>query len=307
MEMVTRMALGLWGSDDGDGHEGGVMGGSFCEEVHPVLPNRSNTIHERTLGKIKLYTRFFDFANFRLPLSTFLVDILRYFCINISQLSVIGAAKFACPARFPWHTAKNVTRDLAPVADDFNAQDYDTLVAHPSPLWKFLEELLCLVGLSRHYTLDEETYPSFVEKDGEDMDIFAFIRTTDPTKSELDASVDKLFDEGGSGTQVEQGDSTGAKTSREKKNIVSDDGGPLHPPKRLREDHGTPNGASVGRKSRSAVQRLFARAVHNAEVRGEPLPTLPFVTSSVSAMPEREDEGHTDSVTGLNLRTISAS
>ncbi|GJW34272.1 hypothetical protein Tco_0054304, partial [Tanacetum coccineum] len=91
-----------------------------------------------------------------------------------------------------------------------------------------------------------------------------------------------------------------------RKTIVFDADGPSHPPKRLREDHGTPSGASVGGKSRSAVQRLFAGAVQNAEVRGETLPTLPFVTSSISATPEREDEGHTDSITGLNLRTISA-
>ncbi|GJV49626.1 hypothetical protein Tco_1439838 [Tanacetum coccineum] len=370
----------------------------FCEkfhipkEVHPILPNRGNTIHERPVGKIRLYTRFFDFANFRLPLSTFLVDILRYFRINISQLSVIGAAKvshfeilcrvhgivptvglfhcfyvnskknewmsfikrtdkspvcytkpldslknwndhffwvdeFACPARFLWHTAKNVTRDPTPVADDFNAQDYATLVAHPSSFWKFPEEFLCLVGLSRHYTLDEETYPSFVDKDGEDMDIFAFIRTTDPTKvkvaererredeprllettvgrtvpllpvapdrgeSELDVSVDKLFDDGGSGTQVEQGDSAGGGDGQDTviqpvtatTNIVAEDVIPLEP----------------------RCLRLFAGAVQNAEVRGEPLLTLPFVTSSVSATPEHEDEGHTDSVTGLNLRTINA-
>ncbi|GKE58349.1 hypothetical protein Tco_1497534, partial [Tanacetum coccineum] len=25
VELVTRMAAGVWGSDDGDGHEGGVM------------------------------------------------------------------------------------------------------------------------------------------------------------------------------------------------------------------------------------------------------------------------------------------
>ncbi|GKE80663.1 hypothetical protein Tco_1550663, partial [Tanacetum coccineum] len=171
---------------------------------------------------------------------------------------------------------------------------------------------------------------------------FAFIRTMDPTKvkvaererredeprlldttvgrtvplvpivpdrgeSELDAGVDKLFDEGGSGTQVEQGDSAGEpKRQKKRKTIVSDATGPSHPPKRLREDHRTPSGASIGGKSRSAFQRLFAGAVQNAEVRGEPLPTLPFITSSVSATPERVDEGHTDSVTGLNLRTISA-
>ncbi|GJU68922.1 hypothetical protein Tco_1255181 [Tanacetum coccineum] len=154
----------------------------FCEKfhipevVHPVLPDRDSTMHERPARKIGLYTRFFDFANFRLPLSTFLVDILRYFRINISQLSVIGAAKndhffwvdeFACPARFLWHTAKNVTRDPALKATDFSAQDYAILVDHPSPFWNFPEEFLCLVGLSRHYTLDEEAYPSFMDRDGE--------------------------------------------------------------------------------------------------------------------------------------------
>ncbi|GJY81884.1 hypothetical protein Tco_0494635 [Tanacetum coccineum] len=251
------------------------------KEVHPILPNHDDTMHERPAEKISLYTRFFDFANFRLPLSTFLVDVLRHFRINISQLSVIGAAKvshfeilcrvygivptvrlfwcfyinskksgwlsfneFACPARFPWHTAKNVTKDPAPVAGDFNAQDYATLVAHPSPFRKFPEEFLCLVGPSRYYTLDEGTYPWFLDRDEEEMDLFAFIQTANPTKvkvvkrernedeplllqttvsrtvplllvapdraeSELEASVDKLFDEGGSGNQTNQGNSMG--------------------------------------------------------------------------------------------------
>ncbi|GKG62415.1 hypothetical protein Tco_0634188, partial [Tanacetum coccineum] len=80
---------------------------------------------------------------------------------------------------------------------------------------------------------------------------------------------------------------------------VPDAGGPSHPSKKLREDHGTPSGASVGGKSRSGVQRFLARAIQNDEVRGEPIPTLPFVTSSVSATLEREDEVHTDSATGL--------
>nr|GEW03017.1 hypothetical protein [Tanacetum cinerariifolium] len=276
--------------------------------------------------------------------------------------------EFACPAHFLWHTAKKLTRNPALIAADFNAQDYATLVAHPSPFWKFLEEFLCLVGLSRHYTLDEETYPLFFDKDRENIDIFAFIHTPDPTKvklveqerkddeprllettvsrtvpllpvapdrdeSELDASVDKLFDEGGSGTQMEQGDSAGGeggqginvqpvtkttdtvaedvirlqpRRQKKRKATVADDGGPSHPLKKLRGDHGTPSGSSVGGKSRSAVQRLFVGAVQNAEVRGELIPTLPFVTSFVSATPEHDGGDHTDSVTGPNLRTISA-
>nr|GEV77468.1 hypothetical protein [Tanacetum cinerariifolium] len=135
-----------------------------------------------------------------------------------------------------------------------------------------------------------------MDRDGEDMDIFAFIHNADPTnvkvvkreqqedepwllettigrtvpllpvapdngESELEASVDKLFDEGGSGTQAKQGE---PPVSKEKKNRCC--------------------------WCRSAVQRLLAGAMHNAEVRGEPIHTLPFVTSSVSATPEREGE-----------------
>ncbi|GJU67626.1 hypothetical protein Tco_1253885, partial [Tanacetum coccineum] len=128
--------------------------GIFCEkfhipeEVHPVLPDRDSTMHERPAEKIGLYTRFFDFANFRLPLSTFLVDILR---------------------------------DPASKATDFSAQDYSILIDHLSPFWKFPEEFLCLVGLSRHYTLDEETYPSFVDRDGEGECLLLCIWTSGPT------------------------------------------------------------------------------------------------------------------------------
>ncbi|GJV40473.1 hypothetical protein Tco_1418913 [Tanacetum coccineum] len=118
---------------------------------------------------------------------------------------------FVCPSSFRWHIAKNVTKDPAPVAAGFNAEEYATLVAHPSPFWKFPEEFLCLVGLSHHYTLDEGTYPLFLDKNGEggclllfvcciylflryvivfltvclfdaEMDLFAFIHAPDPTK-----------------------------------------------------------------------------------------------------------------------------
>ncbi|GJX44406.1 hypothetical protein Tco_0261082 [Tanacetum coccineum] len=319
---------------------------AFCEkfhipeEVHPVLPNQGDTIHERPAEKIGLYTRFFDFANFRLLLSTFLVNILRHFRINISQLSVIGAAKvshfeilchvygitptvglFRC---FYVNAKKNGWISFSKRSDK-------------SPLAiSFLTVLpfLCFA----------------------DMDIFAFIHTPDPTKvkvvereriedeprllettvgrtvpllpvapdraeSELEASVDKLFDEGGSGNQAEQGYFAGGgggvniqpivettdivveamapvqpKCQRKRKTMAVDAGEPSHPPKKLREDHGTPSGASVGGKSWSAIQRLLAGAVLNAEVKGEAVPTLPFVTSSVSATPEREGGDHTDSV-----------
>ncbi|GJV01529.1 hypothetical protein Tco_1335098 [Tanacetum coccineum] len=128
-------------------------------------------------------------------------------------------------------------------------------------------------------------------------------------KSELDASVDRLFDKGGSGNLAEQGDSASGGHVvgiLKRKTIVSDAGGPSHPPKKLREDHETLIGPSVAGKSISALQRLLARAVLNPEVGIVALPTLPFITSSVSVTPERESEDQTDSMARANLRTITA-
>ncbi|GKA49697.1 hypothetical protein Tco_0742770, partial [Tanacetum coccineum] len=139
-------------------------------------------------------------------------------------------------------------------------------------------------------------------------------------ESELEYSMDKLFGEVGSGDQVEQGDSASGgqgvgiqfvskaakvvvegvaplqpRCPKKQKTATVDAGEPSHPAKQLRDDHG---------KLRLVVQRLLARFVQNVEVRGEIVPTLPFVTSSVSATPEREDETYTNSVARTNLQTL---
>nr|GEX86979.1 transposase (putative), gypsy type [Tanacetum cinerariifolium] len=128
----------------------------------------------------------------------------------------------------------------------------------------------------------------------------------DRAESELDASVERLFDEGGSGNQTKQGDSTGGgkdadiqpvieaadtvvegmapvqpKCQGKTKSMIVDAGGASHPPKKLREDHGAPSGAS-------------------------PCLLLPFLTTSISFAPERESGDHTDSAVGPNLCAIGA-
>ncbi|GKD53041.1 hypothetical protein Tco_1286428, partial [Tanacetum coccineum] len=62
------------------------------EEVHPQLPGPDNTMHERPSGKVGMYTRFFDYANYRIPFSNFFVSVLVYFRIPFSQLFVFGSA-----------------------------------------------------------------------------------------------------------------------------------------------------------------------------------------------------------------------
>nr|GEW16734.1 hypothetical protein [Tanacetum cinerariifolium] len=139
--------------------------------------------------------------------------------------------------------------------------------------------------------------------------------------SELEASVDKLFNEGVGGdgkgvdiqpvimttnTIVEDVAPLQPRRQRKRKTVVVDASGPSHPSKKLKEDCRALGGAFAAGKSRSVVQSLFTDAVLNAEARGEPILTLPFVTSSVSATPEREEKSPADFITGLNLRTIGA-
>ncbi|GJQ98454.1 hypothetical protein Tco_0009593 [Tanacetum coccineum] len=245
---------------------------------------------------------------------------------------------FACPASFLWHTSKSVSKDPFPKPSEFNANHYATFVAYPAPFHKYPEPLLCLVGMSRNYTLDENTYPEFLRDNDEEMDLLSFIRTVDPTKvrigerqrtegepkllditvgrvvpllpvarsrteGELEASMDKLFDE--EDTVAEDVAPLQPRRQNMRKTVVVSAGEPSHPTKKLREDHGTPSVTSVVGKSMSVVQRLLVGAVRNTEVRGDPIPTLPFVTSSMSATPKREGGRHTDSLAGANLQTVS--
>nr|GEV10314.1 hypothetical protein [Tanacetum cinerariifolium] len=193
---------------------------------------------------------------------------------------------FACPPLFSWNTGKSVSRDVIPKSSKFSAEHYATLVAYLALFHKYSKPFLCLVGLSQ-------------------MDLLSFIQTVDPTKvrigerlrdedepnilettvecvvllllaaparslSELEASVDKLFDEG------------------------------------KWDDHRALGGPTIGGKSQSSIKRLFAGAVKNAEVRGGVMPTLPFVTSFVSTTPEREGEDYIELLAGANLNTIGA-
>ncbi|GJV91253.1 hypothetical protein Tco_1539066 [Tanacetum coccineum] len=148
---------------------------SIPKDVHPQLPSPNQTIHEMPTGKIGVYTRFFEYANFRLPLSTFLVNVLRHYCINLSQLLVIAAAK----------------------------------VSHL--------EILChvhsiepTVGLFHYPTKVKVVERERVEGEAKLVNFtighVVPLLSVAPTRaeSELEASVEKLFDEGGS---TEQGDS----------------------------------------------------------------------------------------------------
>nr|GEY73820.1 hypothetical protein [Tanacetum cinerariifolium] len=80
------------------------------------------------------------------------------------------------------YTSKGVPKDHFPKSSEFNTKHFATLVALSAPFHKYLEPFLCLVGISRYYTLGEDAYPEFLGDNDEGMDLLAFIRTVDPTK-----------------------------------------------------------------------------------------------------------------------------
>ncbi|GKA98906.1 hypothetical protein Tco_0826843 [Tanacetum coccineum] len=363
------------------------------EEVHPQLPSSDATMHERPTGKVGMYTRFFDYANYRIPFSNFFVSVLTHFRIPFSQLSVFGSAKvshfeilcrvcninpsvglfryfymhnykngwfgftkrpnvracysknldsmknwndyffwvdeFVVPAnaRFGWFSGINIVKDRAPTISEYNVDHASTLIAQASPFLRFPEEFLCWVGISQ-------------------MDLNAFIRTADPRKvrvverartenekpivtvakhrtvtllptsvprpsGELSASNEREFveDAGGSGGGDQEVAFVGGHCNVEPIVPTTDNITPAasHPPKRLRVDYGTTGGSATGGKSPSVLNRLLQDSRSMVEQGVPALPTLPFITSSVTASPLEEGGDHTDSVTGPSLRTVGPS
>ncbi|GKB49750.1 hypothetical protein Tco_0900503 [Tanacetum coccineum] len=80
-----------------------------------------------------------------------------------------------------------------------------------------------------------------------------------------------------------------------------------NPPKRLRVDYGTAGGSATRGKSPSVLNRLLQDSQLMVEQGVLALPTLPFITSSMTASPLEEGGDHTESVTGPSLRTIGPS
>ncbi|GKA46443.1 hypothetical protein Tco_0739326 [Tanacetum coccineum] len=117
------------------------------DSLHPELPGLEEPIVEFPEGKVGVYTKFFEFANFRIPILQFLFDILGHYQIHLLQLSVIGAAKnwnnrfFWVDERiFPtvveWRT--NVPKDRIPSADSHSAVDVTALNTHHMDLFNLI-------------------------------------------------------------------------------------------------------------------------------------------------------------------------
>ncbi|GJS77159.1 hypothetical protein Tco_0727040 [Tanacetum coccineum] len=78
--------------------------------------------------------------------------------------------------------SKILSKDPRPKLFRYDAEACEFLRTHTASFRKFPEPFLCWVGISRYYTLDENSYPTFWDGEEGGVDLFAFIRHSDPTK-----------------------------------------------------------------------------------------------------------------------------
>nr|GEW56374.1 putative transposase (putative), gypsy type [Tanacetum cinerariifolium] len=277
--------------------------------------------------KIGVYTRFFEYANFRLPLSTFLVNVLKHYRILISQLFVIGMAKvshFEIICRvygieptvglFHCFYVNSKTKGWM----WFSKRQGSDAVCYTKPLdllkgWNdhFSGSMLLLALLYFRGILvrigerqRNEDEPKILETTVRRVVLLLLAKQGDFTSGGHGVGI-RLVDVV---VKIVVEDVAPVQPNRQKKRKtkVVDVGEPLHLAKKLKDDHRGPGGPTVGGKSQSSIQRLFAGAVKNAEVRGGVMPTLPFVTSSVFTTPVRKGRNYIELLDGANLHTIGA-
>ncbi|GJV87940.1 hypothetical protein Tco_1531878 [Tanacetum coccineum] len=222
------------------------------ESLHPELPGPEETIVEFSEGTIDAYTMFFEFANFRIPISHFLFDILGHYQIHLSQLSVIDAAKVdekIFPTIVDWR--RNAPKDGMPAVNSYSAADVKVLNTHRTPILKQPEALLCLVGLSRRYFLGDDIYPTFFYDDDRDMDLFNLISapkipprggTEDRVQDEVAYEIPLTGNASTTGVAVETGleeevAAIGPLVNKGRRKRGNNEAEANAPPKVLRRDH----------------------------------------------------------------------
>nr|GEW72229.1 hypothetical protein [Tanacetum cinerariifolium] len=62
-------------------------------DVKVILPKRSQTILDASLGYVGLYTHHFSISNLRLPIPPFICKVLNYFKLHISNFNPFGMVK----------------------------------------------------------------------------------------------------------------------------------------------------------------------------------------------------------------------
>nr|GFA39304.1 transposase (putative), gypsy type [Tanacetum cinerariifolium] len=301
--------------------------------VHPELPGHSDKILNSPVGRIDVYSMFFYFANYRVPLSQFLVDILDYFQINLSRLSVITAAKVVSavfPLNISLHRSKSLRKDPHPTPVEFNADMCNFLADNPALFWKLLEPFLSFIGISGYYDLDGNYYLTFWDDEDHDgcssCSSIGERKVRDEEVSLLKLTKDRIVplagvydcrntnaqDAGNENVNEGVNDAATAGHTEQSDHVVDVEGIDIivddeiqvivaEQPKKIRQKRMAADGAGGSSLPPKNSSTLVAK------VRVKAAATVPFVTSFVTSTPEREGGSARDSATGTMLPTQRAS
>nr|GEZ59672.1 hypothetical protein [Tanacetum cinerariifolium] len=135
---------------------------NISADLRPKLPGREDTIRDASAGKIGIYTRFLESANFHV-----LRDSIRNVWMSFSRrgptpcclLKKCDSLKnwndhffwidaSICLISVPWHTGVFILKDPLPSDNRVNAELLALLDHHRTVIRRYLETFLCLVGLS---------------------------------------------------------------------------------------------------------------------------------------------------------------
>ncbi|GKD92177.1 hypothetical protein Tco_1372014, partial [Tanacetum coccineum] len=203
---------------------------------------------------------------------------------------------------------KSLSKDPPPKLSQYESEAREFLRTHTAPFQKISEPFLCWVGISRYYTLDENSYPTFW--DGDEGRTVALDPPATAVSGGNSDSIDRLFDEGDNTGQEHSAERDDVQEEviakdalevvvekpqkKRKRKVIGDASGSGLPPKRLRDDHPSLP-PRTGEKSLTALRGIVPD--------GSTIPsdaTRPAVTASVTPTPDVET---VDFVSGLNLRT----
>nr|GEV13496.1 hypothetical protein [Tanacetum cinerariifolium] len=235
-------------------------------ELRPELPDRNAIIKDSPERKIGMYTRFIKFANYRIPLLKFILCVLEYYHINLSQLSVIGA-----------------TKDPLSIDEAVDLPCVEWLNENRTLLRKYPETFLCLVGLSRSF-IKTDVRPTLLYDNDEEMGLLDYVKSADPFKVKV-----------GEWTLAENKDELNINSSKRKKRVAFVSGSP--PVKKARAEGivVTYSRPSTAGNSYFALRRLSRQNEQADTGSGSAASvTEDVASSSVTHTPERilEDASH---------------
>ncbi|GKB24217.1 hypothetical protein Tco_0863618 [Tanacetum coccineum] len=181
--------------------------------LHPVVPAASASIADFPEGKVGVYTRFFEFANQRVPLSLFMsnsyptVHLFRAFYHTSWSNGWVSFSKRAgrlqcytekldalrrwremffwvddalVPWDFAFYTQGSLPRDERPPPGSYSMEDAELINENRIPINAYSEAFLCHMGISRNYFQSPEEVPTFIGDDGQEMDLFSVVHLSKP-------------------------------------------------------------------------------------------------------------------------------